>query len=433
MFGNSIPWFVTSSTMPAPIGEEVMKRIGIPEYTPIITELDRPNLYYNIIITDMSSKYSGKGRTPMDFIMDRVRITKNRDDINKTIIYFEDTEQILLYIQRLRSLLPPELKASALQIIQGYYIERADMGKISIQASFSAGTCRIVCATDAFGMGMNIKDIVWVFQINPPKNIAQLMRRFGQAGRDSNLKAVCSLVLSKPWLGISPNDHQPKNKVQWELKYGKENELYNWITAPCLRLSLLEFLLVSDQYTAPPDGMCCSRCSERQRESSASLVFQAIGYEGICDSEIEKKRNDAIKAKQERLRQLKTPGKMQKAVFQELKLWKSRMLLKADRNWLFIPAMIAPDGILLKLAINSRRIACESLLAPAVVAWATYKEWKEKSPDDTVEGVITMVWERMKDEIEKEEADAKDKTLRAEDNKAAMEGSQSSAGSAPLV
>jgi hypothetical protein len=46
---------------------------------------------------------------------------------------------------------------------------------------------------------------------------------------------------------------------------------------------------------------------------------------------------------------------------------------------------------------------------------------------------FTTVWERMKDEIEKEESDAKDKTLKAEDNKAAMEGSQSSAGSAPLV
>jgi superfamily II DNA helicase RecQ len=426
MFGTPVPWFVTSATMPAVMGEEAMKSIGISEYTPIIAELDRPNLYYNIMVTELPSKYSGKGRTPMDFVMDRVRITKNKDDINKTIIYFNDTAQLMLYVERLRSLLPPELQASARQIIQMYFIERADQGKIDVPASFLIGTCRIICATEAFGMGKNIKDIIWVFQINPPRNVPQMMRRFGQAGRDPNLKAVCSLVLSKDWAGISSHDYQPKNKTQWEFKYRNETEIYNWVTAPCLRFSFLEFLSVSEQYTALPDGMCCSRCSERQRESNASLVFPAIGYEGICDIEVEKKRNDTVKARREALRQLKakwkTPEKLQKEVFRELKLWRNRMSAnKVFNHSLFVPAMIAPDVILLKLATNSRRIACESLLAPAVVTWATYEMVREKAPDDTVEGVITMVWERMKDELkkdelEKDESDAmEDKKLTAED------------------
>lgn len=128
-----------------------MENIGIPEYTPIIAELDRPNLYYNIMVTDMSSNYSGEGRIPMDFVMDQVRITKNKGDINKTILYFDGITQLRLYVNRLRSLLPPELRASALQIIQPYYAERADKDKNDVRGSFLIGTCRIICATEALG------------------------------------------------------------------------------------------------------------------------------------------------------------------------------------------------------------------------------------------------------------------------------------------
>lgn len=304
MFGSSVPWFVTSATMPVVMGDEAMKSIGIPEYTPIIAELDRPNLYYNIMVTELPSKYSGKGRTPMDFVMDRVRITKNKDDINKTIIYFDGITQLRLYVRRLRSLLPPELQSSALQIIQLYYAERSDKDKNRIRASFLIGTCRIICATEAFGMGMNIKDIIWIFQINPPRNVPQMMQRFGRAGRDPRLKAVCSLVLCKR-----------------TLKDGNRAEVYNRITAHCLRFSFLEFLSVSEQYTALPDGMCCSRCSGRQRESNASLAFPAISYEGICDIEIQKERNNADKAARKKLRKWKTPEKLQQAVLRELELW----------------------------------------------------------------------------------------------------------------
>ena len=64
-------------------------------------------------------------------------------------------------------------------------------------------------------MGMNVKDIIWVFQINPPRNMAQLMQRFGRAARDPALRAIETLVLSKHWRGISAEaGHVPKNQVQ---------------------------------------------------------------------------------------------------------------------------------------------------------------------------------------------------------------------------
>lgn len=88
--------------MPIVMRDEVIENLQIRSYKSVVAELNRPNLYYNIITTDMSSRYSGEGRSPLDFIMDDVRSTKNKDDIMKTIVYFDGVGQLNLYVKRLR-------------------------------------------------------------------------------------------------------------------------------------------------------------------------------------------------------------------------------------------------------------------------------------------------------------------------------------------
>src|SRR5882762_852508 len=65
-------------------------------------------------------------------------------------------------------------------------------------------------------------------------------------------------------------------------------KVYTWITAPCLRRAFLDFLAVPEQYVILPLSKCCSRCSETQRKSDPTLSTAVVGYEGICDMELEK-------------------------------------------------------------------------------------------------------------------------------------------------
>ena len=69
-FGDTVPWFITSATMRMPIGtqKEAMRSLGIESYKSIITELDRPNLYYNIMVSRFGSRFNGEG-TALDFIL----------------------------------------------------------------------------------------------------------------------------------------------------------------------------------------------------------------------------------------------------------------------------------------------------------------------------------------------------------------------------
>ncbi|OXV06558.1 hypothetical protein Egran_05676 [Elaphomyces granulatus] len=317
-------------------------------------ELDRPNLYYNIITTDMPAKYSGEGRSPLDFIMDE--------------------------------LLPPGLQHLAHQIVQPYYADRSEKNKDLARSLFCAGLCRIICATEAFGMGMNIKDISRAYQVDVPRNIPQMMQRFGRAARDLRMRGICTMVLPKAFQGISAaENYQPKNKTQRALKWGPKAAIYTWLTASCLRRAFLEFLSAEKEYTAMSPGTCCSKCSELQRKSNKNLVFDAIGYEGLCDIEVEKGRSEAAKETRKELRKWKTPTKLQDMVLQELRLWKSRNL----RNWpgckgLFVPEMLVPEAILVKIAKNARRIACEDMQIRDIIEWGSYKKYRQNNAEDRV-------------------------------------------------
>ena len=85
--------------MPTGTQKEVMQSIGIISYKSVITELDRPNLYYNIMISRFGARFNGKGGTALDFIFDKVRQSEKTalEDITKAIVYFDDAGQLMLY------------------------------------------------------------------------------------------------------------------------------------------------------------------------------------------------------------------------------------------------------------------------------------------------------------------------------------------------
>ena len=56
-------------------------------------------------------------------------------------------------------------------------------GRVTTSLYKPSGTCRVVFATNALGMGINFKDY------GPPRNIEDFVQEIGRAGRDSR-KAV---------------------------------------------------------------------------------------------------------------------------------------------------------------------------------------------------------------------------------------------------
>ena len=400
--------------MPTGTQKEVMQSIGIISYKSVITELDRPNLYYNIMISRFGARFNGKGGTPLDFIFDKVRQSETTvlEDITKSIVYFDDIGQLKLYVKQFRKLLPPHLKPSSntansnqrASSVQPYYADRSDINKRIIREAFIKGDCRVICATEAFGLGMNVKDVPSVYQINLPRNMAQQIQRFGRGARDERLNAVCTIVLSRSWKKLSCDpSYQPSNKVQRKAQGGPKKELYLWLTAPCLRERFLKFLDVPGQYKPEnfESGRCCSRCTERAIAAETVVEGPIIGYQGIADLELEGQRIATEKADRDRVAQQETHPICEARVLKYLQEWRGRVWKEArtKREYgIWFPGMIAPDSVLKIIAKNIKGI----MFLDLPVQWAGKEFCETHFNNPGWREVAKNGWQDSLDEVEKE-------------------------------
>ena len=73
----------------------------------------------------------------------------------------------------------------------------SEAAKIQCWQLFKTGELRIICATDAAGMGCNIPDVKDIISFGIPKSIGTVAQRWGRAGHDRTTEGVCLLLVPK--------------------------------------------------------------------------------------------------------------------------------------------------------------------------------------------------------------------------------------------
>ncbi|KAF8816642.1 P-loop containing nucleoside triphosphate hydrolase protein [Phlegmacium glaucopus] len=153
---------------------------------------DRPNLFY---ITRPISDPKQPLLDILNLLPGILDGGTKLEDIRKSLLYFDSEAACREAVQFLRKVLPPHLRSC----VHAFSSDISEKGKKAAWAKFQCGEYRILCATDAAGMGCNVPDIEYVVSFGVPKSksLSTVAQRWGRGGRDRETQAVCFLLLPK--------------------------------------------------------------------------------------------------------------------------------------------------------------------------------------------------------------------------------------------
>lgn len=141
---------------------EIAEKLGLDQPVRIGTGFDRPNIRFDAL----KLKPSARKR----FILDWVDGHEGSG-----IIYCNTIKDCDSWAERLAK---HGVDAAA------FYAPLADRDKARIQDGFLAGSPRVICATTAFGMGVDKPDVRWVVNNGPCESLEAFYQEAGRAGRD---------------------------------------------------------------------------------------------------------------------------------------------------------------------------------------------------------------------------------------------------------
>ncbi|KAF7327159.1 p-loop containing nucleoside triphosphate hydrolase protein [Mycena kentingensis (nom. inval.)] len=222
--GQEVPFVACTATATTDTFETIWTALGFGHrpFWGIDVGCTRPNLLF--LIRAIKNE-KNPVLDVLDLLPRALDASTPRTAIKKSLLYFDSEADCAKGVDTLRSALPPHLRNCVYSFSSGI----SEAGKAECWRGFKEGRYRILCCTDAAGMGCNVADVEVTVVFGCPKTLAVLVQRWGRTARRRKLVGTCLLLVRKwafrpppPEVGAAVQRLKGMPKAKLEPKTWKE-------------------------------------------------------------------------------------------------------------------------------------------------------------------------------------------------------------------